>query len=871
MKTKELICCLAFLSSLHTFGQDDKEITNAWGNIDYNGRPWVENISKPNAIKWGLKGRHISLWASHGRYYDATKGTWMWQRPNLFGTTEDLFTQTIVVPYLIPMLENAGATVFTPRERDWQTNEVIVDNDDNSGKNIYSETNNTEPWTNVSGKGFSAHQETYADGENPFEQGTARMAKCTRKKNTSQISYQPHIPTAGKYAVYVSYKTVEHSINDAEYIVYHKGEKTVYRVNQQMGGGTWVYLGSFDFDSGSSAYNRVVLTNNSHARNGMVTGDAVRFGGGMGNIQRGGSTSGLPRCLEGARYYAQWAGAPYSVYGGKGGEDDYADDINTRALMSNWLSGGSVYAPSMEGQCVPIELALAIHSDAGYSTDFKSLIGSLAICTTDFNDGRLNSGISRMTSKDFAAALLDNTVKDLSRKFTNWPKRYLWDKNYSETRLPAVPSAILETVSHQNFPDMLMAQDPNFKFALARSIYKTILRYIAAQHNKPCVVTPLAPTDFSVEFLSKNKVKLSWKPQTDNEEPSAEPESFNVYTAIGNSSFNNGENIHGNSFTAKLEPCVQYNFKITACNKGGESFPTETLSAYYNPNATKTILVVNGFHRLATPAVIETDSTQGFDLNKDIGLSYGLNAGWNGRQLNFDKSRLGTEGGLGYSGDELAGHFVAGNDFNDAATHVNAIAHTLQYNVASSSVAPILSGAVKAENYHCIDLILGAEKYDAHALNHYKTFTPRMQQLLQEYAQHGGAIFVSGAYIGSDMQQQAEQQFLKNVLKVVYTPADTLTANERISGLDLSFHYYNTPNPNHYAVSNPEILSPAANGAFCAMQYSNGTSAAVAYKDTTYRSFVMGIPFECISSGQMQNKIMQGILNFLLKQETINK
>ena len=53
-----------------------------------------------------------------------------WQRPAMFGTTEDLFTQTIVVPYLIPMLEKAGANVFTPRERDWQTNEIIIDNDD---------------------------------------------------------------------------------------------------------------------------------------------------------------------------------------------------------------------------------------------------------------------------------------------------------------------------------------------------------------------------------------------------------------------------------------------------------------------------------------------------------------------------------------------------------------------------------------------------------------------------------------------------------------------------------------------------------------------------------------------------------------------
>lgn len=49
--------------------------------------------------------------------------------PRLFCTTEDQFTQSFILPYLLPMLENAGANVFTPRERDTQKQEVIVDND----------------------------------------------------------------------------------------------------------------------------------------------------------------------------------------------------------------------------------------------------------------------------------------------------------------------------------------------------------------------------------------------------------------------------------------------------------------------------------------------------------------------------------------------------------------------------------------------------------------------------------------------------------------------------------------------------------------------------------------------------------------------
>lgn len=90
----------------------EKGMPNAWGKTEYEGSPWVMNDSRPYFVSHGLFDRHLSLWASHGRYYDGKKDRWKWQRPNLLGTTEDLFTQTIVIPYLIPMLENAGAVVL---------------------------------------------------------------------------------------------------------------------------------------------------------------------------------------------------------------------------------------------------------------------------------------------------------------------------------------------------------------------------------------------------------------------------------------------------------------------------------------------------------------------------------------------------------------------------------------------------------------------------------------------------------------------------------------------------------------------------------------------------------------------------------------
>lgn len=841
----------------------EKGMPNAWGKTEYEGAPWVMNDSRPYFVSHGLFDRHLSLWASHGRYYDGKKDRWKWQRPNLFGTTEDLFTQTIVIPYLIPMLENAGAVVFTPRERDWQKNEVIVDN----GGRGYVEDSGKETWKTAQEKGFAYHAGTYRDGENPFTQGTARAVKATKKADVSWASYQPNIPQGGKYAVYVSYQSLKNSVSDAQYIVMHKGQRTVFKVNQQMGGGTWVYLGTFDFDRGNNEFNRVVVTNSS-SESGMVTTDAVRFGGGMGNIERGGSCSGMPRCLEGARYSAQWAGAPYSVYSSKNGSDDYGDDINVRSNMTNWLAGGSTYVPTLEGKKVPIELSLAVHSDAGYTTVNDSIIGSLAICTTSFNDGRLNSGVSRMVSHDFADSLLTGLQRDISGKYRKWTRRYLWDRNYSETRKPEVPSAIIETMSHQNFADMRRGLDPNFRFTLARSLYKTILRFVNGNHSVPSVVQPLPVSNFRIERNSSGGLRLSWIAEKDEQEPTAVPTSYIVYTSEDGMGFDNGTVVYTSSFDFEAKKGVNYCFKVTALNRGGESFPSETLAAYLSKSAhAKDILVVDGFSRLSGPAVVDDYSRQGFDLDSDIGVSYGLTAGWNGRQQCFDKSRAGSEGegSLGYCGDELAGRFIMGNNRDGSVCHVKDIAMSGAYNVVGCSLEALDNNLVKLDHYNLVDIAFGLQRNDGHSLVVYKTFSETLQSKLRSYAKSGGRILVSGAYVGSDMTQPHERSFMSDVLKTTFTGTDTNAGSNMVDGLGLSFDIIRQINDRHFAATSVDRIAACDGRSFAAMRYQDGSTAGVAYDGTDYKSFVMGYPYECINNVRTRQQVMKGLLGFLLK------
>ena len=112
----------------------------------------------------------------------------------------------------------------------------------------------------------------------------------------------------------------------------------------------------------------------------MITADAVKIGGGVGNVARGESniTSGYPRFCEASRYWLQWAGVPDYVYSDSKGENDYTDDYKSRGIWVNYLAGGSEVNPNEEGLNIPVNMAFAFHTDAGTTLN-DSIIGTLGI------------------------------------------------------------------------------------------------------------------------------------------------------------------------------------------------------------------------------------------------------------------------------------------------------------------------------------------------------------------------------------------------------------------------------------------------------------------------------------------------------------
>ena len=852
----------------------DVDESRLWGSVCYHGAPWVKDVSRPFDIPSGLDGRHIALWQSHGRYYYADGDFWKWQRPSLYCTTEDLLTQSVVVPFLMPMLRNAGALVYTPRERDWQANCVIVDNDIcDGGKSRYSESETRDNKWNTRADGYAPLKSVYYDLDDPFAMGSSRCANTT--KNTKRLSkavWRPDIPQTGEYAVYVAYETFDNSVPDASYTVRHSGGETTLQVNQTMGGGTWVYLGTFHFNKGSNKEQGVVLTNYSrHA--GVVSADAVRFGGGMGNVARGPQeqTSGLPHYLEGARYNLQTGGFPYEVYSVYNGEADYRDDIVCRPSAVNYLSGGSVFNPDTTGLNVPLELSFGFHSDAGVSVA-DSVIGSLGVVTTEFNGDTLETGRSRQMSRDVVSFLLNSVQDDLSARYgKRWPVRGILDRNYGETRVPYIPSVIFESLSHQNFMDMVYAHDPDFKFTIARSVYKALLKHLCYVRGCEYVVQPLPVSHFAMSMSKNDKeVLLSWRPVEDVLEPTATPHRYVVYKSVNGAGFDNGTVVNAPHCSFPVEKGVMYSFKVAALNDGGCSLPSEELTLYIAKEEKSRALVVNGFHRLSGPDTLFTDKRIGFDMDADPGVPYMRTPEYCGRQLDFMRENINVDGGLGLSGSEYEGMLIAGNTFNYPRIHGDALASN-DISFLSCGSEAVIDGIVDLSSYAVVDLILGAEKQggDGSLLHYnapYKTFPVALQEKLAAYCHAGGRLFVSGAFIASDMQgSEADKQFIRDLLHFDYGGSVTDVADDVVAGSGLRLTVDRGVNERCYAVSRPDILIPI-NEAFVSFVFDGcKESAGVAYSGDTYRVLSTSFPFEAVQNSTQRAKLMGAVMRFLLK------
>jgi len=821
----------------------------------------VQLIEKVGSLKYpkGLDSKYIALWQSHGRYYDEDGDCWSWQRAPLHGTVEDMFTQTFVLPFLIPMLENSGAYVLTPRERDIQKREIITDNDPSfKGERegllrkagTYKETGRWED----AGVGFADNKEAYTFEDNPFKSGTARKAACSAGKVTATAKWTPKIEKRGMYAVYISYKTLENSSSSAHYTVKHMGGTSEYRVNQKMGGGTWIYLGTFEFDDGEEAF---VSLDNKGKEGSVVSADAVKIGGGMGKILRGERTSGVASSMEGAHYWMQWAGVDTTIT--RNWSTDYTNDFASR---------GAWTAMMKEQKGIPIDLALAFHTDAG-TAQKDSTIGTLAIYTLrnegerEFSDGR-----DRIISRLLCDYVQSQIVSDLRADCDSlWNRRGLWDKSYSECRTAGVPAMILELLSHQNFADMKCGLDPKFRFSVSRAVYKGILKTLSEYYGADYAVQPLPVNSFASSISEDGEtVLLEWSPTPDPKEPTARSEGYIVYTRIDGGAFDGGVLCKEPRLSLPIQRGHVYSYKVEAYNKGGRSFPSEILSVGLPENASakdgnSPVLIVNNFTRVSAPSWIDGVDYAGFDYSKDSGVGYIREIGFIGDVYEHERSAEFEDNdypGFGASYDDEAGNIIAGNTFDYPYIHGKALMGIGKafFSMSESAFCEKLETLLpsSSEGRKVLDLICGKQGGEK-----YPVFTKDLMEALTRYSKAGGNIFISGSNIASDCKEEKERDFLEEVLGM---KAATPSATRK--GLIENMPFSRTPNEEIYCVEQPDGLKPVSSktgGVF--LRYPSGSfGAAVYYNAARYKVVSMGVPLEVLLSEEDRERVLSEILEY---------
>lgn len=873
------------------------------------GREDFVTLYRSKEFTKGLSGRNIALWQSHGYFYDGGARRWNWQRPCLFQTVEDMYTQSYVLPFLVPMLENAGAYVLIPRERDIQKNEVIADNDEGCGARASAEYTEKGKWKSLEG-GFADKQVTYVNFETPFGMGTARKASCTSGNSDkhAEIVWRPQIPERGEYSVYISYQSLPESTSSAHYTVHHMGGETEFVVNQKLGGSIWVYLGTFAFDKGDGGF--VSLTSKTpegytHVKKSIITADAVRFGGGMGNIARApegsdspAETSGMPRSVEGARYWLQYSGADKSIFNASEENNDYKDDYMCRGDWVNWLSGGSVMNPKGKGKGIPVDLTLGFHSDAGVTPDDQT-IGTLAIYTYE-SEGKfeLPSGESRMTSREFADIVQSQITHDIRHEFNpEWNRRQIRNRGYRESRTPSSPSMLLEILSHQNFADMKYGLDPAFQFTVSRAVYKGMLKYLSNRYGIPYAVQPLPVSDLGVRFHGGTKAEVSWKATEDEMEPTAAPTGYIIYTRVDDGAFDNGiavvpeQNGDILSYRTGIKAGHIYSFKVQAFNDGGKSFESETVSIGMpeNPvNPDNKVLIVNNFDRVSGPVFFDTPDYAGFDNMTDSGIPYIRGISYIGEMYQKDRNMewlTNDNPGFGGSHQDYAGKTVAGNTFDFAYTHGKAVMKA-GYPFYSCSNEAFCSNESSRTDAWAVDLICGKQVTtvvgNAEYGTRYTVFTEELQQAITDYTAEGGNILVSGANIATDIWggiykyekddvfRQSSIKFAENILGFRYVSGHAgrtgevrFTDCERMGvqkGEKLSFH--NCINEECYSVESPDGIS-ARGKASTFMRYADtDIPAAVCMEGEGYKTVSIGFPIEIIKEESYIDSIISLTLDY---------
>jgi len=758
----------------------------------------------------------IIVYTSGGHGVTGDTGSWVFGRGLGNGVVEDVGNAdqlSMFVEYCF----KAGATVVPMRPVGNQTNEVVLDN-----TNAASVTWGGS-WNDSTSPTF------YGDvGATPY-----RYAYINATTTTAWAVYRPTIPVAGFYPVYAWSRSGLDRVKQL-YRVYHSGGVTDVHVNHRRVGLGWVWLGFYYFEAGTNG--SVNISNYAPGYdpgNDVVIADAIRFGNGMGDIDRGSGVSGLPRKMEGSRYWVQamtGQGMSSSLYDNPS-LSDVSDNVGAPPRMAaemNRESDGGFFD----------RIYLGFHSNAHSGTSR----GPLGLYDTRGSTTKINR------QKDYGTLVADELENDLGYGDNGvwFPDGFynsggnLYGSAYGElygTVNAEMNSTIIEVAFHDNADDANLLKDPVARRVMAMASYQAIVKHLTT--NNPAVVSPILlpdpPTEVCVANNGTGILTLKWSAPVTNSAGGDAATGYTVYRSTNGYGFGNPVAVSGEATTTltltNLPEDTVYYFQVCATNIGGESLASKTVGARVSPAGQAPHLVVNGFER-------------------------------NERRLS--PTRYYANG-------------VNGQVTRVIPREINAQDYVIQYAQAieadgryfdSCDSAAVAAGDVDLTDYFAAYWILGRES----SAN--ETFSSTEQTLVSAFLAASNCLFVSGTEIGWDLDHlgsAADKAFCTNQLKTAYSVDDagtgqvTAKSTGFFSGLGtFSFDYSGTGSL--YRASYPDVLLvagvPASASILVYGSAESGTSiAGVGYSNTS-KQVVLGFPFETILDSGTRDSLMAQTLGF---------
>ena len=177
----------------------------------------------------------------------------------------------------------------------------------------------------------------------------------------------------------------------------------------------------------------------------------------------------------------------------------------------------------------------------------------------------------------------------------------------------------------------------------------------------------------------------------------------------------------------------------------------------------------------------------------------------------------------------------------------------------SVGVRQLAQGLVELEAYDAVLWSLGEES------TFHETFSDAEQVLVAAYLAQGGALMVSGAELGWDLESEgsdADRAFLHDWLHVRYAGDDAGTYV--VTPSDDTGPTYGFFTPGHLDAAYPDMLTPEP-GANAMLDYVGGAqagAAAVSYVGD-HRTVVLGFPFECVDNTPDRRALMAVFLETL--------